>query len=47
MPTKNYLKKKFFCFLLFEGTCTSFKDKKSKRSQQAVGIKVFLTFFAW
>ncbi len=24
-----------------------FKDKKSKRSHKAVGIKVFLTFFAW
>jgi hypothetical protein len=32
--------KKFFCFLLFE-------DKKSKRSQKAVGIKVFLTIFVW
>jgi hypothetical protein len=24
-----------------------FKDKKSKRSHNAVGIKVFLTIFAW
>jgi hypothetical protein len=24
-----------------------FKDKKSKRSHKAVGIKVFLTLFAW
>jgi hypothetical protein len=24
-----------------------FKDKKSKRSHMAVGIKVFLTGFAW
>jgi hypothetical protein len=24
-----------------------FKDKKSKRSHKAVGIKVFLTIFAW
>jgi hypothetical protein len=24
-----------------------FKNKKSKRSHKAVGIKVFLTFFAW
>jgi len=39
--------KKVFCLLLFEGTFTSFfKDKKSKRSQKTVGIKVFLTFFA-
>ena len=35
---------KFFCLLLFEGTFTSFiKDKKSKRSNKTVGIKVFLT----
>jgi hypothetical protein len=34
--------KKFFCLLLFRGTFTSFfKDKKSKRSHKAVGIKVF------
>jgi hypothetical protein len=39
---------KHFCLLLFEGTFTSFfKDKKSKRSHKAVGIKVFLTIFAW
>jgi hypothetical protein len=32
-PTKK--KKKFFCFLLFEGTCTSFfKDKKYRRSHK-------------
>jgi hypothetical protein len=37
---------KFFCLLLFEGTFTSFiKDKKSKRSNKTVGIKVFLTIF--
>ncbi len=37
---------KFFCLLLFESTFTSFfRDKKSKRSQNAVGIKVFLTIF--
>jgi hypothetical protein len=37
----------FFCLLLFEDTFTSFfKDKKSKRSQQTVGIMVFLTIFA-
>jgi hypothetical protein len=35
----------FFCLLLFEGTFTSFfKDKKFKRSQKTVGIKVFLLF---
>ncbi len=39
---------KFFCLLLFEDTFTSFlKDKKSKRSHKAVGIKVFLAIFAW
>jgi len=39
--------KKFFYLLLFEGTFTSFfKDKKSKRSHKALGIKVFLTIFA-
>ena len=38
---------KFFCLFLFEGTFTSFfKDKKSKRSNKTVGIKVFLTIFA-
>jgi len=39
-----------FCFLLLEGTFTSFfKDNKSKRSHKTVpvGIKVFLTIFAW
>jgi hypothetical protein len=36
---------KFFCLLLVEGTFTTFfKDKKSKRSYKAVGIKVFLLF---
>ena len=45
---KNEFKKKFFCIVLFEGTFTSFfKDKKSKRSHKTVGIKVFLTIFAW
>ncbi len=47
---KNYgsFFKKFFCLLLFEGTFTSFfKDKSSKRSHKTVGIKVFLTIFAW
>jgi hypothetical protein len=39
---------KFFCLLLFEGTgtFTSFiKNKKSKRSNKTVGIKVLLTIF--
>jgi hypothetical protein len=37
---KQIKTKKFFCPLLFEGTFTSFfKDKKSKRSHKAVGIK--------
>jgi hypothetical protein len=35
--TKDY---KLLCSLLF-------KDKKSKRSDKSVGIKVFLTIFAW
>jgi hypothetical protein len=44
---KQILTKKFFCLLLFEGTFTSFfKDEKSKRSHQTVGIKVFFTIFA-
>jgi hypothetical protein len=39
--------KKFSCILLFEGNFTSFfKDKKSKRSQKTVEIKVFLTILA-
>jgi hypothetical protein len=46
MQTKNKFKKKFFCLLLFEGTLTSFfKDKNSKRSHKAVGIKVFSYYF--
>jgi hypothetical protein len=47
MPTKSKFFKKFFCLLLFEAMYIIFKDKKSKRSHKAVGIKVFLTFFAW
>ncbi len=43
---KNFLLN--FCFLLFEGTFTSFfKDKKSERSHKTVGIYVFLSIFAW
>jgi hypothetical protein len=46
-PTKNKFIKKFVCILLFEHTFTSFfKDKKSKRSHNTVGINVFLTIFA-
>jgi hypothetical protein len=36
----------FFCLLLFEGT-SFFTDKKSKRSHKTVGIKIFLTIYAW
>ncbi len=37
-----------FLVLLFEGTFTSvFTDKKSKRSQKIVEIRVFLTLFAF
>ncbi len=44
---KNYFFKAF-SLLQFEGTITSFfKDKKSKRSHKAVGIKIFITIFAW
>ncbi len=39
---------KLFFLLLFESAFTSFfKDKKSKKSHKTVGIKVFLTIFAW
>jgi hypothetical protein len=39
--------KRFFGFIFFEGTFTSFfTDKKSKRSHKGVEIKVFLTTFA-
>jgi hypothetical protein len=31
MATKNEVKKKFFCSLLFEGTCTSFSNIKSQQ----------------
>jgi hypothetical protein len=43
---KKIILKKFFCLLLFEGTFTSFfKDKKSKRRNKTVGIKVFLLYW--
>ena len=39
---------KFFRWLLFEGIFRSFFiDIKSKRSHKTIGIKVFLTIFAW
>jgi hypothetical protein len=49
MPTKVYLKKKFLAYYFFKGTVRvhHFKDKKSKRSHKAVGIKDFLSIFAW
>jgi hypothetical protein len=44
---QSFFYKKFFCIFLLEGTFTSFfKDKKSKKSQKTVEIKVFLTSFA-
>jgi hypothetical protein len=46
-PTKTN-KKNFFCLLLFEGTFTTFfKENKSQRSHKTVGMKVYLTIFAW
>jgi hypothetical protein len=44
---KQQIYKKFFCLLLFDGTFTKFFKKKSKRSHNEVGIKVFLPIFAW
>ncbi len=45
---KNKFFKIVFCLLLSESSFTSFsKIKKSKRSHKAVGIKVFITIFAW
>jgi hypothetical protein len=44
---KKQIFEKCFCLFLFEGTFTSFfKEKKSKGSHKAVGIKIFLTSFA-
>jgi hypothetical protein len=43
---KQLISKKFFCLLLFEGKFTSF-FKKSKRRHKTLGIKVFLTNFAF
>jgi hypothetical protein len=37
---------KNFCFLVFDGTLTSFfRDKKSKKSHKTVGIKVLSYFY--
>ncbi len=39
-----------FCVLLFKSTINSrsfFKEEKSYRSSKTIGIKVFLTLFAW
>jgi hypothetical protein len=48
MQQKTYFSKKFFGLLLFERTFTSFfKEKNSKSSHKAIGIKVFLNIFAW
>jgi hypothetical protein len=45
---KNLFLNNFFCLLLCERKFTSFfKDKNSKRSHKAVGIKVFPTIFVW
>jgi hypothetical protein len=48
MPTKNLKNIKSFPeYYFFECTFTSFfKDKKSKRSQKTVEIKVLLTILA-
>jgi hypothetical protein len=44
---KKLIKKNFFCLLIFEGTFISFFEDKNKKSHKTVGIKVFLTIFAW
>jgi hypothetical protein len=44
---KHIFLKQFFYLLLFKGTFTLFfKDKKFKRSNKTVEIKVFLTILA-
>jgi hypothetical protein len=46
----SFFVSKFFCLLLYEGTCTMYivhqssKIKNQKRSKKVVEIKVFLTF---
>ncbi len=47
MPTKTNFLKCFCAYYFLKVLVHHFKDKKSKRSHKAVGIKVFLTFFAW
>ncbi len=48
MTAKNNFFSLNFLLNTFEATFTSFfKDKKSQRSHETVGIKVFLTNFAW
>jgi hypothetical protein len=48
MPTKNEFFYKFFFFLLFEGTCTSFsKIKGQKEVTKQQESRLFLIFFAW
>jgi hypothetical protein len=44
---KQIFFKSIFTSYFLKVHCIIFKDKKSKRSHKAVGIKVFLTFFAW
>jgi hypothetical protein len=45
--TKNDFFSEYFCFLLFEGTFTSFlKDKKKSSRSHKAGIKAFPTIFA-
>jgi hypothetical protein len=49
MATRNYgnFLKSFSAYYFLKVHVHHFNDKKSKRSHKAVGIKVFLTFFAW
>jgi hypothetical protein len=43
-PTKINLQKKFFCLLLFEGTCTSFFKESSKEVAKQYEPRFFLLF---
>jgi hypothetical protein len=45
--TKKIFKKTFFAYYFLKVHYITFKNKKSKRIHKAVGIKVFLTIFAW
>jgi hypothetical protein len=47
MATNTNFLKSFFAYYFRSYMNIIFKDKKSKRSHKAVGIKVLLTFFAW